>query len=93
MDGGNVKKIAHDFSNEIDKFNRQIELFDKKLDEVYTAWRGADAEKFVGQMKERDIAELKEISSMLSNYSNYLKDIPDVYSALDEVYSGKAIDF
>ena len=92
VNSAGIKRTADTFFDKLVEYNQQVMRLEQTLDKVSTVWQGLDSEKFVTNMKERDIAELRRIYKILSDYGNYLRNIPDVYEALDEVYSGKAFD-
>lgn len=74
------------------QFNDEIKKFNALIDEINTIWDGADALKYVNVMKEKYITGLEEIKSIIDEYGEYLKKIPDLYSSVDEVFSSKNID-
>ena len=78
-----------DYSNE---FKDEIKKFSALIESINTAWDGADALKYINIMKEKYIVGLEEMKSVLDEYGNYLKKIPEAYSALDEIFSSKSID-
>lgn len=78
-----------DYSNE---FKDEIKKFSALIESINTAWDGADALKYINIMKEKYIVGLEEMKNVLDEYGNYLKKIPETYSALDEVFSSKSID-
>lgn len=83
--GNQIVDYSSEFKAEIKKFNALIES-------INTAWDGADALKYINVMKEKYIIGLEEIKSVLDEYGNYLKKVPETYSVVDEVFSSKNID-
>lgn len=78
-----------DYSNE---FKLEIKKFSALIESINTVWDGADALKYINTMKEKYITGLEEIKSILDEYGNYLKKVPETYSTVDEVFSSKNID-
>ena len=62
------------------------------IDGINNAWDGADALKYVNDMRDKYIYKLKELSSILENYGEYLKNVPGAYEILDETFSNKNIN-
>ncbi len=83
--GSQIVDYSSEFKDEIKKFSALIES-------INIAWDGADALKYINTMKEKYIVGLEEIKSVLDEYGNYLKKVPETYSAVDEVFSSKNID-
>lgn len=83
--GNQIIDYSSDFKDEIKKFSALIET-------INTIWDGADALKYINVMKEKYILGLEEIQNVLDEYGNYLKKIPEAYSAVDEAFSSKNID-
>lgn len=83
--GNQIVDYSSEFKAEIKKFNALIES-------INTVWDGADALKYINVMKEKYIIGLEEIKSVLDEYGNYLKKVPETYSVVDEVFSSKNID-
>lgn len=83
--GSQIVDYSSEFKDEIKKFSALIES-------INTVWDGADALKYINTMKEKYIVGLEEIKSVLDEYGNYLKKVPETYSAVDEVFSSKNID-
>ena len=83
--GSQIVDYSSDFKDEVKKFSALIET-------INTVWDGADALKYINTMKEKYIIGLEEIKSVLDEYGNYLKKVPETYSAVDEVFSSKIID-
>ena len=74
------------------EFNDQIRKLNALIESINTAWEGADALKYINVMKEKYIVGLDEMKDVLEDYGNYLRKVPDTYSAIDEVFSSKTID-
>lgn len=83
--GNQIVDYSSEFKDEITKFSALIES-------INIAWDGADALKYINVMKEKYVVCLEEIKSVLDEYGNYLKKVPETYSAIDEVFSSKSID-
>ncbi len=83
--GNQIIDYSSEFKDEINKFSALIES-------INTIWNGADALKYINIMKEKYIVGLEEIKSVLDDYGNYLKMVPDTYSAIDEAFSSKNIN-
>ena len=83
--GNQIVDYSSEFKDEITKFSALIES-------INIAWDGADALKYINVMKEKYVVGLEEIKSVLDEYGNYLKKVPETYSAIDEVFSSKSID-
>lgn len=83
--GSQIVDYSSEFKDEIRKISALIES-------INTVWDGADALKYINVMKEKYIIGLEEIKNVLDEYGNYLKKVPETYSAIDEVFSSKNID-
>ena len=62
------------------------------IDNINTAWNGADALKYVNLMRERYIMKMSKIQEIILDYGNYLKSVPDSYSKVDESFSNRNIN-
>lgn len=78
--------------NDVDDFNNGVESFSWYIDQINTVWEGQDALKYINVMKEKYILRLENMASILEEYGEYLKKVPDTYQALDEAFSSKSID-
>lgn len=87
-----VKKQADDIINYSNDFNEQIKKFEYLIDNINTAWNGADALKYVNLMRERYIMKMSKIQEIILDYGNYLKSVPDSYSKVDESFSNRNIN-
>lgn len=83
--GNQVIEYTADFKSEIDKFNSLIET-------INSIWDGADALKYVNAMKEKYINGLLELHDVLNEYGEYLRDVPETYSSLEEVFTARNIE-
>lgn len=83
--GNQVINYSTNFENEIKKFNSLIES-------INTVWEGADALKYINVMKEKYIVGLEELKDVLEEYGEYLRDVPETYSALEEVFTSRNIE-
>lgn len=83
--GDKIIDYSNDFMNDIKKFNSII-------DSINIAWDGADSLRYINTMREKHVAGLEELKSAIQEYGEYLKNIPEAYSIVDEVFSSKYID-
>ena len=82
--GNRIISESSDFSNEIKKFNNAIE-------KINIAWQGDDSLKYINVMRDKYIVGLKELADVIEEYGDYLKNVPEAYSILDETFSSKNI--
>lgn len=87
-----VKKRGNDMLGYLDKFNAEIKKFGMAIDVINMMWDGADALKYINEMKDKYLVGLNEMKSVLEEYGKYLQKVPDTYSAIDEAFTTKTID-
>lgn len=83
--GRRIQECNSDFLSDINRLNNII-------DGINTAWEGADALKYVNNMRDNYLYKLKELSEILQSYGEYLEKIPGAYAILDESFSNKNIN-
>ncbi len=88
-DISNYGKQIIDYSND---FKDQINKFTSLIEEINSIWDGADALKYINTMRDKYIVGLEDLRAILEDYGNYLKQVPEAYQALDEVFSTKRIE-
>lgn len=87
-----VKKYGNQLIENCNEFENYIKKFDYLIDSINVAWEGNDSLKYVNTMKEKYLFSLEKLNSILEEYGDYLRDVPDVYATLDEVFASKNID-
>lgn len=78
-----------DYSSEL---KYEIKKINGLIESINAIWDGADAIKYINVMKEKYIVGLEEMQNVLDEYGNYLKQIPEVYSSVEEVFSSRNIN-
>lgn len=73
-------------------FGEYIKQFLNIIDSINYVWEGADSLKYINVMKERFVPGLEKMNSVIKEYGDYLKKVPEVYDLIDEIYSSKNID-
>lgn len=87
-----VTKYGTMLKNYTADFDTQIKKFNSILDNINSAWEGADALKYINIMKEKNLTNMNELTDILNEYGNYLTKIPGAYSNLDEIFTSRKID-
>ena len=87
-----VKKRGNDMLGYLDDFNTEIKKFEEAIKMINMMWDGADALKYINEMKDKYLVGLNEMKSVLEEYGKYLQKVPDTYSAIDEAFTTKTID-
>lgn len=77
--------------SEVDEFERDVKRLIDIIENINLAWEGADALKYVNVLRDKYGVGLIELASVLRNYGNYLKNIPAIYTLLDESFANKKI--
>lgn len=85
----NYGKQIIDYSN---KFEDEIKKFSMLIDEINTIWEGKDAVKFVNTINEKHKVKFEELKGILDEFGEYLEQVPNTYSTLDDTFSSKYID-
>lgn len=73
-------------------FSSDIKKLENIINNINSAWDGADALKYVNNLKESYIVRLNELAANLENYGEYLINVAKVYDLLDETFSNKNIN-
>lgn len=87
-----VKNRGNEMIGYLDDFNTEIKKFETAINMINTMWNGADALKYINEMRDKYIVGLNEMKSVLEEYGKYLQKVPETYSAVDEAFSTKTID-
>ena len=88
----NLKEYGKEIIQYSDDFAGYINQFANIIDSINNAWEGADALKYINTMKEKYLTGLTELNSVIKDYGNYLKTVPEAYETLDEAFASKKID-
>lgn len=83
--GSQILGYSEDFDEYITKFLSIIES-------INTAWEGSDSLKYINTMKEKYILELEKLRDVLKERGNYLTNIPEAYTIIDNDFFNKKID-
>ena len=73
-------------------FLSDIKKMEDIIDGINNAWEGAEALMYVNKMRESYIRRLNELAHNLEKYGEYLINVSEVYSLLDEIFSNKNIN-
>ena len=92
IDGTDTKKIGNNICQYSDDFSNDINKLLNSIESINTAWNGADALKYIQIMRDRYIIGLRELNDVIKKYGNYLENVPEAYSSLDETFSTKSIN-
>ena len=87
-----VKNRGNEMIGYLDDFNTEIKKFETAINMINTMWNGADALKYINEMRDKYIVGLNEMKSVLEEYGKYLQKVPDTYSTIDETFTTKTID-
>lgn len=91
VDNHRLEKINANIEEKITDFSDCIKKFSNIVDNINTAWSGADALQYINIMKENNLKELNKLNDLLTEYNEFLSKIPQAYDLLDEIYSSKSI--
>lgn len=87
-----VIKSGNDIIQYAESFDSYIKRFVSIIESINTVWEGNDSLKYINIMKEKYLVGLEELNQCIKDYGQYLKNIPNAYEILDEVFSSKNID-
>lgn len=87
-----IVKRGNDLLEYSQDFGEYIKQFLNIIDSINSVWEGADSLKYINVMKERFVPGLEKMNSVIKEYGDYLKKVPEVYDLIDEIYSSKNID-
>lgn len=87
-----VIKSGNDIIQYAESFDSYIKRFVSIIESINTVWEGNDSLKYINTMKEKYVVGLEELNQFIKDYGQYLKNIPNAYEILDEVFSSKNID-
>lgn len=86
-----IKKYGKQIVDYSLDFQDATNHFCELIDQINAVWEGQDALKYINIMKEKYVPGLEEMASVLEDYGEYLKKVPETYQALDETFSSKSI--
>jgi hypothetical protein len=87
-----VLKIGKSIIDDASDFEDETKKLLSIIDNINLAWEGADALKYINILKDKYIVGLNELSDVIKNYGEYLKNVPEAYMLLDEAYCSENID-
>lgn len=76
----------------IKQFESEYENLDRSIKKLSETWEGPEANSFFAAMQQTFLPKYKETITELYKHYNFLRNVPEVYSTLDESYSKKKID-
>lgn len=87
-----VTRKANTILEECEDLEKISNRFLAVIDNINTAWTGADALKYVNNLKEKYVTELNNLTDVVKEYGNYMKNVPEAYDILDEIFESETID-
>lgn len=90
IDSGSVQNMYSQLNDKKDDFIAEIGKLSNVVDNIGTAWQGADATKYIEAMQSY-VNALKYLTETIKQYNEYLYKVPGLYDALDDAYSNKNI--
>lgn len=90
------KDVVKSKGNEIVTYSEEFRNYVKQIysiiDSINLVWEGSDSLKYINTMKEVYLKGLDSMSDAIQQYGTYLKNVPEVYEMIDEIYAKKNID-
>lgn len=93
IDKENVKKSGRAILSYQQQFNTYLTRVESIIDSINNVWEGADALKYINEMREKYVVSLRELSTVIEEYGIYLERVPIAYETLDEIFSSRSINF
>lgn len=87
-----TRKLGDKIIEDSVQFGEDIKKFSNIIDSINTVWDGADALKYINMMREKYLPDMNELKDLLEEYGNYLKNAPEAYSIVEEIFSERKID-
>ena len=87
-----LRKTGDDILAKSKTFGNQIKQFQNIIERIDKAWDGSDSVKYINILKEKYVVGLNDLKDTLEEYGKYLKNVPEAYQILDEIFSSKSID-
>lgn len=92
IDKSAVRRKSQTILDECEDLVKLSKRFLNVIDSINTAWSGADALKYVNNLKEKYVTELNNLTDVVKEYGNYMKNVPEAYDILDEIFESETID-
>lgn len=87
-----ITKSANVILENVKNFEQEIKNLNNVIEKINVVWNGSDSLKFVNTMKTTYSKELKQLANDITDYGEYLKNVPKAYETLDEIFSKKNIN-
>lgn len=92
MKKSEVLKTAASINKLSNEFDVEVKKLIQIVDNINSAWNGADALVYVNNMREKHLINLKQMQDQIEEYGEYLRAVTEPYAILDEKLSKKRID-
>ena len=87
-----VRRKSKTILDECEDLAKLSNRFLNVVDSINTAWNGADALKYVNNLKEKYVTELNNLTDVVKEYGTYMQNVPEAYDILDEIFESETID-
>lgn len=87
-----INQSANKLINSSEELKKEKESVRTILGSINEVWNGLDAIKYIEVLESKYVIELEILCDCIENYGNYLKNIPDDYTKIDELYASKKIN-
>lgn len=92
VEDASINHLVAKLSQNVDDLDTEINKMINIVDRIKVAWQGPDATKYVEAIESKYILGLRELENKLNNYTEHLKNIPEVYETLDDAYATRHIE-
>lgn len=92
IDKNSINRKSKIILNECEDLYKLNNRFISVIDNINTAWSGADALKYINTLKEKYVTELNNLTDVVNEYGIYMKNVPEAYDILDEIFESETID-
>lgn len=92
MNANETKDLGNRLLDASTVLDQNIKTLYHTLDEMAECWEGADATTFLNIMRSTNMVALEKLKDTIQVYGEYLKNVPEIYSTLDEIYASESIE-
>lgn len=83
-DSEKIKLIGDNIVEASLEFEGKTRALENEIDEIINVWDGEDAERYISLLRDNYVVNLKELGYILKDYGEYIKNIADIYSLLEQ---------
>lgn len=92
MNADETKKLGNRILEANNTLSQNIKSLYNTLDNIAECWEGTDATNFLNVMSNTNMVALEKLKDTIQVYGEYLKNVSEVYSTLDEIYASESIE-